>query len=407
MTLVGLRVVVGVGGGIAAYKTASLVRLLTEDGADVTVIPTSAALRFVGAATWEALSGNPVSTEVWDRVADVQHVALGQAADVVIVAPATADLLGRAVAGLADDLLTTTLLATRAPVVMAPAMHTEMWTHAATVANVAVLRERGVTVLDPAVGRLTGRDSGPGRLPEPDQLFAAVVAAVRPRNDLSGRKVLVSAGGTREPLDPVRFIGNRSSGRQGYALAADAAARGAHVTLVSAGAGLAAPRGVEVVAVETTEEMREAMLSRQRGADAVVMCAAVADFRPTRVSPVKIKKGSPGEPTSVELERTPDILRELVAARPHGQTVVGFAAETGDGDGDVLDHATRKLRDKGCDLLVVNDVSGGAVFGEADNEVVILSATAPPEKIQRADKSVVATAVWDAVARTSGWDTLG
>ena len=405
MTLVGLRVVVGVGGGIAAYKTASLVRLLTEDGADVTVIPTRSALRFVGAATWEALSGNPVSTEVWDRVADVQHVALGQAADVVIVAPATADLLGRAVAGLADDLLTTTLLATRAPVVMAPAMHTEMWLHPATVANVAVLRQRGVTVLDPGVGRLTGRDSGPGRLPEPDELFEAVVAAIRPRNDLSGRKVLVSAGGTREPLDPVRFLGNRSSGRQGHAIAAVAAARGAHVTLVSAGGGLDDPPGVDVVRVETTEQMREAMLSRQRGADAVVMCAAVADFRPTTVSPVKLKKGADSEPTSLELERTPDILRELVAARPDGQIVVGFAAETGDGNGTVLDHATRKLRNKGCDLLVVNDVSGGAVFGESDNEVVILSATAPPEKVERADKSVVATAVWDAVARTSGWDT--
>ncbi len=397
MSAAELRVIVGVGGGIAAYKVAGLVRLFTESGADVTVVPTPAALRFVGAATWEALSGHPVATEVWDQVPSVQHVRLGQTADLVVVAPATADLLARAATGQADDLLTTTLLATRAPVVMAPAMHTEMWQHPATVANVATLRDRGVVVLDPADGRLTGADSGPGRLPDVADIHAAALSVLRQVHDLTGHRVLISAGGTREAIDPVRFLGNRSSGRQGYALARAAAARGASVVLVAANVDQPDPPGVEVVPVESAAELRRQMLTRQPQADAVVMCAAVADFRPTAVSDVKLKKGGASEPETIQLERTPDILAELVARRPDGQVIVGFAAETGDAAGGVLDHARAKLAAKGCDLLVVNDVSGGGVFGRPDNEVVILAPATDPIPVPRADKAVVADAVWDAV----------
>jgi phosphopantothenoylcysteine decarboxylase / phosphopantothenate---cysteine ligase len=282
------RVVLGVAGGIAAYKACLLLRLLTESGHDVTVVPTAAALEFVGAPTWAALSGRPVASTVWENAESVPHVRLGREADLVVVAPATADLLARAAHGLADDLLTNTLLTARCPVVLAPAMHTEMWLHPATQANVATLRSRGVVVLDPASGRLTGADTGPGRLPEPEAILQAALSLLRrgPQAgpgavaDLAGRRVVVSAGGTREPLDPVRYLGNRSSGRQGFALAATAAARGAKVTLVAANTELPAPAGAEVVAVGTTAELRAAVLDAAAGADAVVMAAAVADFRP-------------------------------------------------------------------------------------------------------------------------------
>lgn len=395
--LTGLRIVTGVCGGIAAYKAAALVRLLTESGADVTVVPTESALRFVGAPTWEALSGHPVSTTVWDHVPGVQHIALGQDADLVVVAPATANLLGKAAAGLADDLLTTTLLAARGPVVMAPAMHTEMWEHPATRANVAALRGRGVHVIEPAIGRLTGADTGPGRLPEPAQILTECLSVVRSRTDLAGRRILISAGGTREPLDPVRFLGNRSSGRMGWALARTAAARGAEVTVVAANVSLAPPPGVELIPVMTATQMHDAMLARQDDHDTIVMCAAVADFRPTDVSDVKLKKGARSEPEVIRLERTPDILRDLVAHRRAGQLIVGFAAETGDSDADALTHARTKLAAKGCDLLVVNDVGQGSVFGSDDNEVVILDTAGGAVSVPRADKSRIADAVWDRV----------
>lgn len=394
------RVVIGVGGGIAAYKVASLVRLFTEAGHDATVVPTAAALEFVGAATWAALSGNPVSTEVWDRVHEVNHVATGQRADLVVVAPATADLMGRAAAGLADDLLTATLLTARCPVLFAPAMHTEMWQHAATVANVATLRSRGVLVLEPAVGRLTGVDTGPGRMPEPEQIYAAAESLLSPR-DLRGVKVLVTAGGTREPIDPVRFLGNRSSGRQGYALAEAAARRGADVTLLSANSALPDPPGVEVVRVGTALELMVAAQERAGSADIVAMAAAVADFRPASVSGVKLKKGTAAEPERIELERNPDILVQLVGdragRRASGQTIVGFAAETGDESGDVVEHARKKLAAKGCDLLVVNDVSGDKVFDQPQNQVTILDAAGGMRTVARSDKGVVADRVWDAV----------
>jgi phosphopantothenoylcysteine decarboxylase/phosphopantothenate--cysteine ligase len=393
------RVVLGVTGGIAAYKAASLLRLLTESGHDVTVVPTEAALRFVGAPTWSALSGHPVHTQVWDDVHEVPHVRLGQQADLVVVAPATADLLARAAHGMADDLLTSTLLTARCPVVLAPAMHTEMWEHAATRANVATLRHRGVVVVEPASGRLTGADSGAGRLPEPEALFALcqqVLTRGAPQLDLAGRRVVVSAGGTREPLDPVRYLGNRSSGKQGHALAVTAAVRGAHVTLVTTSA-LPEPAGVEVVHVETAEQLRSAMHERAPHADALVMAAAVADYRPAEVAEHKLKKSDDGSAPAVQLVRNPDILVELVERRAPGQVVVGFAAETGDAQGDVLTHGRAKLARKGCDLLVVNEVGGGKAFGADTNAAVLLGRDGSEKPVPSGPKETLAHAVWDAV----------
>ena len=405
----GPRVVLGVSGGIAAYKACELLRRFTETGHDVTVVPTRAALEFVGAPTWAALSGKPVSTDVWADVHEVPHVRIGQSADLVVVAPATADVIARAAHGLADDLLTNTLLTARCPVVYAPAMHTEMWEHAATQANVATLRERGALVIEPAEGRLTGADSGKGRLPDPGEIFevacdvlARGTEGVRP--DLTGRHVVVSAGGTREYLDPVRFLGNRSSGLQGVALARTAAARGAEVTLVAANVSLPEPAGVKVVHVETTAQLRDAVLEAAAGADAVVMAAAPADFRPATVSGSKIKKADDGSAPVLELRQNPDILAELSAHRPHdGLVVVGFAAETGDETGSVLEHAAAKLARKGCDLLVVNDVSGGAVFGSPENEAVVLSADGEATAVPRGSKAALAHVIWDRVA--SRWQT--
>jgi len=400
------RVVLGVSGGIAAYKACELLRRFTESGHDVTVVPTAAALEFVGAPTWAALSGKPVVTDVWSGVHEVPHVRIGQEADLVVVAPATADLMAKAAQGLADDLLTNTLLTARCPVVMAPAMHTEMWEHAATTANVATLRSRGVLVIEPAEGRLTGADTGKGRLPEPEEIFELCrdvlervsTGASAGILDLVGRHVVVSAGGTREKLDPVRFLGNRSSGRQGYALARAAAARGAEVTLVAANVTLPDPAGVKVVRVESTAELRDAVLTSAAGADAVVMAAAPADFRPVRRSDTKIKKADDGSAPVISLEQNPDILKELSAHRPGaGTVVVGFAAETGDASGSVLDLARAKLARKGCDLLVVNDVSGGAVFGADDNEAVILAADGTAVDVPRGSKGALAHVIWDQV----------
>jgi phosphopantothenoylcysteine decarboxylase/phosphopantothenate--cysteine ligase len=395
-------VVLGVAGGIAAYKAAELLRRFTEGGHDVTVVPTASALHFVGEATWAALSGKPVTTEVWENLHEVPHVRIGQSADLVVVAPATADLLARAAHGRADDLLSNVLLTARCPVVFAPAMHTEMWEHAATRANVATLRERGCVVLDPAVGRLTGADSGPGRLPEPDEIYAVcldVLARGVSAPDLAGRTVVVSAGGTREPLDPVRYLGNRSSGRQGIALARAAASRGAEVTLVAANVSLPDPAGVKVVRVETTEELRDAVSAAAVSADAVVMAAAPADFRPVAASASKIKKTSDGSAPTLELTQTPDILAELSHDRLRpGQVVVGFAAETGDDTGSVLDLARAKLARKGCDLLVVNDVRGGAVFGASDNQAVILSRDGGRRDVPLGSKTALAHVIWDEVA---------
>ncbi|SKB10022.1 bifunctional phosphopantothenoylcysteine decarboxylase/phosphopantothenate--cysteine ligase CoaBC [Aeromicrobium choanae] len=395
------RIVLGVTGGVAAYKAALLLRLFTEAGHDVRVVPTESALEFVGAPTWEALSGNPVQTGVFENVPEVPHVKLGQTADLVVVAPATANTLARAAHGLADDLLTNTLLTARCPVVMAPAMHTEMWEHPATVANVATLRERGVLVIEPDSGRLTGADTGPGRLPDPEAIHAVCLQVLqgRPR-DLAGQHVVVSAGGTREFLDPVRFLGNRSSGRQGIALAEAALARGASVTLVAANVSVDVPAGAEVVRVVTTSELRDAMLKAAESADAVVMAAAPADFRPVSFADAKIKKQPDGVAPSIELTENPDILVELVRTRSGRRPViVGFAAETGDANGSVLDHARAKMARKGCDLLVVNDVGSERTFGQPDNEVTILTAEGSEHPVARAAKSEIAHAIWDAVVQ--------
>jgi phosphopantothenoylcysteine decarboxylase/phosphopantothenate--cysteine ligase len=397
------HVVLGVSGGIAAYKACELLRRFTESGHDVTVVPTAAALEFVGAPTWAALSGKPVATDVWSGVHEVPHVRIGQTADLVVVAPATADVMAKAAHGLADDLLTNTLLTARCPVVLAPAMHTEMWEHAATQANVATLRSRGVLVVEPAEGRLTGADTGKGRLPEPGEIFevctGVLARAGEPEPmDLAGLHVVVSAGGTREYLDPVRFLGNRSSGLQGYALARTAVARGAEVTLVAANVSLPDPAGAKVVRVETTAELRDAVVEASAGADAVVMAAAPADFRPSTVAAAKIKKAEDGSAPVIELDQNPDILAEISRNRPGpGVVVVGFAAETGDETGSVLEHATAKLARKGCDLLVVNDVSGGKVFGSADNEAVVLAADGTATPVSRGSKTALAHVIWDQV----------
>ncbi|WP_336323187.1 bifunctional phosphopantothenoylcysteine decarboxylase/phosphopantothenate--cysteine ligase CoaBC [Streptomyces lavendofoliae] len=404
------KVVLGVSGGIAAYKACELLRRLTESGHDVRVVPTASALHFVGAATWSALSGHPVSTEVWTDVHEVPHVRIGQHADLVVVAPATADMLAKAAHGLADDLLTNTLLTARCPVVFAPAMHTEMWEHPATQENVATLRRRGAVVIEPAVGRLTGADTGKGRLPDPDQIFEVcrrvLARGAGARPDLAGRHVVVSAGGTREPLDPVRYLGNRSSGKQGYALARTAAARGARVTLIEANTGLPDPAGVDVVHVGTAVQLREAVLKAAADADAVVMAAAVADFRPAAYAEGKIKKKDGQEPAPVALVRNPDILAEISAerARPE-QVVVGFAAETD----DVLAHGRDKLRRKGCDLLVVNEVGERKTFGSEENEAVVLAADGAETPVPYGPKEALAETVWDLVAgrltTTAGGDS--
>ena len=396
----------GVAGGIAAYKVADLLRKLTESGHAVTVVPTEAALRFVGAPTWAALSGHPIATDVWTGAEDVPHVQLGRDAELVVVAPATADMLARAAHGIADDLLTNTLLTARCPVLYVPAMHTEMWDHLATADNVATLRRRGATVLEPAIGRLTGADSGKGRLPEPAEIAQLAELLLRRPDalppDLVGRHVLVTAGGTREPLDPVRFLGNASSGLQGYALASVAAARGAgQVTLVAANTHLPDPAGAAVVHVTTTGELREAVHKTAADADVVVMAAAIADFRPAVHAAHKIKRSN-ADPPAIALAKNPDILVELVAARRPGQILVGFAAETGDQTGDVLDHGREKLARKGCDLLVVNAVGMGKAFGQPDNAAVILGADGSEVPVPLGPKAVLAAAVWDAVRSLPG-----
>ncbi|KAD3720653.1 bifunctional phosphopantothenoylcysteine decarboxylase/phosphopantothenate--cysteine ligase CoaBC [Arthrobacter yangruifuii] len=384
-----MRIVLGVGGGIAAYKAASLLRLFTEAGHNVTVVPTESSKQFVGPATWEALSGNPVSSSVFDEVEKVNHVRLGHDADLIVVAPATADLLARAASGQANDLLTNTLLMARGPVVFAPAMHTEMWAHPATVANVATLRSRGAVVIEPAVGRLTGKDTGPGRLPDPETIFTAALDAVDSAGPagpgaLAGTTVTITAGGTREPLDPVRFLGNRSSGKQGTALAAAALAAGARVRLIAAHMDVPAPEGVELIRVETALELRAAVHRAAADSDVVIMAAAVADFRPAQVVETKIKKRDDEADPVITLVRNPDILQELVRARDEAGTgtptlIVGFAAETGDDTSDVLEYGRSKLARKGCDLLVLNRVGRSLVFGQDETEVRILSPDDSPE----------------------------
>ncbi len=375
------RIVLGVSGGIAAYKACLLLRRLTEAGHEVEVVPTANSLNFVGATTWAALSGRPVHSGVFEAGELVNHVRIGREADLVLVAPATADLLARAASGRADDLLTNVLLTAHCPVVFAPAMHTEMWQHAATRANVATLRSRGAIVLEPAVGRLTGPDSGPGRLPEPADIEASALAvladplvgAAMSAQDLAGRTVVISAGGTREQLDPVRFIGNSSSGLMGVALARAAVQRGAQVTLVAANLATEPPAGATVVEVVSTADLAAAMDAHSPSADLVVMAAAPADYTVLEPSPVKLKKsGDAG--MHLDLVQTTDVLAGLASHRPDGQVLVGFAAETAADDHELLSLGVQKLARKGCQLLVLNNVSGGAVFGAEENQVTIIDA---------------------------------
>jgi phosphopantothenoylcysteine decarboxylase/phosphopantothenate--cysteine ligase len=396
------NIVLGVSGGIAAYKACELLRLLTEAGHRVQVVPTAAALRFVGAPTWAALSGRAVADQVWSDVHEVPHVRTGQAADLLVVAPATADLLARAAGGIADDLLTNTLLTVRAPVLFAPAMHTEMWEHPATAANVATLRRRGVVVLEPGTGRLTGADSGKGRLPDPPELYAVATRMLDRRRgvaDLAGRRVVVTAGGTREPMDPVRFLGNRSSGKQGYAFAMTAVARGATVRVVAANVDLPDPAGADVVRVETTEELRWATVEAAAGADVVIMAAAPCDFRPAAYAPEKIKKG--GDGLTLQLVRTVDVAAELGAAKPAGQVLVVFAAETVAGE-EALANARTKLTGKGADLIVLNQVGPDETgrprgFGADTNAATVLGADGSTTVLEQRSKEELADSVWDLI----------
>ena len=426
------RVVVGVAGSVSAYKAPFVIRLLRRAGHEVEVVATAAALRFIGAPALAAVAGGPVATGLFDDPAAASHVALGERADLVVVAPASADLLARVAAGRADDLLTATILTTGAPVVLAPAMHTRMWTNPATARNVATLRSRGLTVIDPDTGPLTGGDVGAGRLPEPERIVERALAVLdaaraveaaaeadgagRAGAPLAGLRVVVSAGGTREPIDPVRYLGNRSSGRQGAALAAAAAAAGADVVLVAANVGPEVlglvPGGVEIIPVGTALELRDAVRGAARDADAVVMAAAVADFRPARALDVKLKKRPPGPdgaepaPPVLELVANPDVLAGLAADPPRpapGRTLlVGFAAETGDDTGDVLAHGAAKARRKGADLLAVNAVGPATGFGDVPNSVVVLDAAGAEVARAAGSKDEVARALIALIARRLG-----
>ena len=401
------NIVVGVAGGIAAYKACHLVRNFKEAGDDVRVVPTENALNFVGAATFEALSGHPVSTTVFDAVDEVQHVNVGQHADVVVIAPATADLIARLATGRADDLLTSTVLVANCPVIVAPAMHTEMWLNPATQDNVATLRRRGITVIEPAHGRLTGADSGPGRLPEPDQIAEVVrteLAGYRVEYRWKGKKVVISAGGTREELDPVRYLGNRSSGRQGFALAEWACQMGADVTIVAGNtASLPVPSGAKVRSIISTRELEQAMREEARDADVVIMAAAVSDFRPAEVAESKMKKGQADDVLStLHLVENPDVLKGLVAARDRAElpaecVIVGFAAETGDADKSALEYAQEKFARKGCDVIMANEVGRDKTFGQKSNEGWILRSGLEPQRVEHGSKQVVAAQILAAV----------
>lgn len=394
-------VVVGVSGGIAAYKSVHLVRLLVGAGHEVHVIPTEDALRFVGLTTWEAISRNPVTTSVHEDVAQVRHVALGQAADLVIVAPATANYLAKMAAGLADDLLGTTLLATAAPVLVAPAMHTQMWLHPATQANIATLQQRGITLVGPADGPLTGGDAGTGRMSEPAEIITAALALLGRGGDLAGLRVAVSTGGTREPIDPVRYLGNRSSGRQGVAVALAAADRGAEVQLVAGhvddgvlDSAQHHPR-IGLTRIGAATDLQQAMTAAAGDADVVVMVAAVADYRVAARSETKLTK-QPGQGLTLDLVANPDILAGLAQNRRPGQTIVGFAAETATGD-ELLQRGRNKRRAKGADLLAVNEVGWQTGFEQADNKLIFIGTADEVIGEAQGSKRQVAEALWDAI----------
>lgn len=394
MTLQGREVILGVGGGIAAYKSCELLRRLQDRGYVITVVPTPASLNFVGAATWEALSGRPVTTQVWESVHTVPHVALAERADFFLIAPATADLIARLAMGRADDLLTNLVLASDVPKMIVPAMHPSMWLDPATVANVQTLRSRGYVVMDPEVGRLTGSDVGPGRFPETSSIISNFEKVTGQRQDLSNIQVLITAGGTREPIDPVRFIGNKSSGKQGIALANAAKNRGAKVTLIAANCDTSQLSGVNVIPVETTAQMQEALNDYFDDCSILIMSAAVADAKPTHVSSSKIKKSAL---QSIDLEANPDLLAQL-SLRKASQILVGFAAETN----DHLQEARRKLEAKGLDVIYVNDVSGGAIFGQDTTMGTILVRNEADIAVKEVSKDALSNTLLDQAIRQLG-----
>jgi phosphopantothenoylcysteine decarboxylase/phosphopantothenate--cysteine ligase len=403
------RIVVGITGGIAAYKAVGVVRAFVLHGDSVQVVATDAALRFIGKPTLEAISRNPVHTDLYEGVDEVRHVAMGQAADLIVIAPATANTIAKLATGLADDLLGNTILASTAPLVIAPAMHTEMWNHPATVANIATLRARGVTIVGPGIGALTGKDTGVGRMEEPETIVAAALAvldgetgrgrAVDVDQDLAGRRVVITAGGTREPLDPVRFLGNRSSGKQGVALAQAAANRGATVTLIAAHLEVAPPAGVAVVPVGTARELEAALGRAAADADIVIMAAAVADYRPAETRQGKIKKEDTGESFTLELVKNPDILTRLSASSPRPSLIVGFAAETEPDPAKLLALGREKIARKGCDYLVVNRVGWNEGFATDGNEVIVLNRAGAIVKEASGSKMSVADCILDVVAQ--------
>ena len=394
MKLQGREVILGVGGGIAAYKSCELLRRLQDRGYLITVVPTPASLNFVGAATWEALSGRPVTTQVWESVHTVPHISLADRADFFLIAPATADLIARLTMGRADDLLTNIVLASDVPKMIVPAMHPSMWLDPATVANVQTLRSRGFVVMDPEVGRLTGDDIGPGRFPETASIIENFEKLTGQKQDLLGKRILVSAGGTREPIDPVRFIGNRSSGKQGIALANAAKNRGAQVTLIAANCDTSAVKDIDVITVETTAQMQQALNDHFDDSDILIMSAAVADARPAQVSESKIKKGGL---ESIELELNPDLLSGL-AARKAQQVLVGFAVETS----YHVQEARRKLESKGLDVIYVNDVSGGAIFGQDTTMGTILLRNEADIAVKEVSKDALSNTLLDQAIRQLG-----
>jgi len=394
-------VVLGVTGGIAAYKSADLIRRLKDQEFDVQVVATKSALKFVGETTFAALSGNPVISDIWDQSHNVEHVQLAKKADAIVVAPATADFLAHLVYGFANDALLATLLVAKCPVILAPAMHTEMWENSATRENVATLRRRGFLVLEPAVGQLTGADQGVGRLPETNEIARVVKQVVNRNstnlpNDLSGLNVLISAGGTREAIDPIRFIGNRASGKQGVSLALAALSRGAKVTLVAANLNVNVPAGVEFVAANTAAEMLEQMKLRAGSADIVIMNAAVADYFMPNPETAKIKKTS--ENLTIELNKTADILTLLSANKPVKQYLVGFAAETTDSDEELVSLAKNKLQRKNVDLIVGNRVSSTLGINSDENQAIMVSKD-EAISLAKSDKLVLADAIWDFIVK--------
>jgi len=387
----GREIVLGVTGGISAYKSCDLLRRLQDHGFLVTVIPTRASLNFVGVATWEALSGREIATDLWNNVHQVPHVSIAKKADAIIIAPATADILAKMAHGIADDLLTNTLLASTAPVIVVPAMHTEMWLNPATVSNIETLRSRGVVIIEPGTGKLTSGDVGVGRYPESATIISGLLETLAVNSDLLGKHVLISAGGTREAIDPVRYIGNHSSGKQGYALAHAAVLRGARVTLVSANSQEPNIEGIEIIRVLSTSQMQEALEANFDEADILIMAAAVADVRPSKISAGKISKS---DLLKIELIPNPDILKAL-SSRKKDQVVVGFAAQTEEAANGGLDIAVKKLREKGLDAIYFNDVSGGAIFGEDETSGVLITSDGAEVPISKVSKVTLANKILD------------